>query len=578
MAEDVGGPDGWARRPGQIIRRLALLAGGAGKIDDASLDALDAACPYNVSIYLDQQTTARDLIQKIAASVNAVALVTWTGRLVVVPVAIGTAATPATWNDTAVWVDVGSWQDRTVPLGGAPTLTLAADGSALPAVSTVKQIAIDAPYQKLAIGAARAWTVYQLADIAFEAPLVDRGRYDNAETYREGNIVDLANGSRWLFINVAPKAGVVPGTDGNEYWTNLSPATSAVDIAYEDGTPLEDLKPAEPGATAGAPAGTRVGDRDAATVIASLDINAAGILSQALRQDDLLLLLDARTLVEGQAVGTTFLSFRNTQQKTNSALASQLDLIGAKNADGTGWNLNLSSVMVGPVSLGDRFGGLDAAVGTLSTDLQELGAKYDGTDATVTFLREALASPDGGYANALLRADADGVFGAFAITVDGPQRLSQIKMVADELHFVDPNNGNPIQPFSIVGGAVIATNFQADIITYGALVQRFTDVGQQHLDPAGWYQEIPGGLIMMGGKYRQTINREVQLTVSFPKPFPSQVLSVGVVPHLNTYSSARDLWLQTVGEPLLTSFSVQTQAASSDNMTLDGFDWWAWGK
>lgn len=239
---DRAGPNGWARKPGQIIRRLAQLAGGLDKIDAASLDALDAACPYTLSLYLDQQSTARDLIQKIAASVNAVAFVSWTGKLLVLPVALGT-----------------------------PTTVLAADGSSMPPVKAVKQIDIAAPWKKLGIGAERAWTVHALSDIAFTATLLDRGRYIPAETYREGNIVDLADGSRWLFTGSVAATGVAPDSAGQTQWASLSPPTKAQDIAYDDGQTLEDLKPAEPGSTAGAPAGTLVAGIPAEDISGKLD-------------------------------------------------------------------------------------------------------------------------------------------------------------------------------------------------------------------------------------------------------------------------------------------------------------------
>ncbi len=195
---DEGGPNGWARLPGAIIRRLALLSGGAGRINQQSLDALDVARPYNQSIYVDQQTTARQLIQQIAASVNAVAGVSWTGQLFVVPVGIGAP-------------------------GG---LTLAADGSALPPVASVKQIGIASPFQKLAIGAARAWTVHALSDIAFTATLINLGTYDDGTTYREGNIVQ-SNGSSWLYTNATPSAGNTPPdlpVEQNAWWSVLAKA------------------------------------------------------------------------------------------------------------------------------------------------------------------------------------------------------------------------------------------------------------------------------------------------------------------------------------------------------------------
>jgi len=196
---DAAGTDGWARKPGQLIRRLALLSGGAGKIDDASLNALDAARPYNLSLYLDGQTTARQLIQQIAASVNAVAGVSWTGKLFVRPVGIA-----------------------------APAITLATDGSSLPAAKPARQIDMGAPWKKLAIGAERAWTVHALADIAFTATLVDMGAYSSATAYREGNIVQ-SGGATWVYINPASSTGnapPAPPSSGNSYWNVLAQAGS----------------------------------------------------------------------------------------------------------------------------------------------------------------------------------------------------------------------------------------------------------------------------------------------------------------------------------------------------------------
>ncbi len=204
---DIAGPDGWARKPGQIIRRIALLAGGSGKINDASLNALDTARPYTLSLYLDEQTTARSLIQNIAASVNAVALVSWTGQLFLLPVAIGSGGT-----------------------------VLATDGSSLPMVEKIEQIDMAAPWQKLAIDAERAWTVHALADIAFTAPLVDLGSYASGTSYREGNIVSLADGSRWLYVATTPTSGNMPGT-GSAFWNILS--TAAIS-SFRQPTPPAD--------------------------------------------------------------------------------------------------------------------------------------------------------------------------------------------------------------------------------------------------------------------------------------------------------------------------------------------------
>lgn len=138
---DKAGPDGWARLPGEIIRRIALLANGAGRIDDASLDALDLARPWPLSLSVTEQTTARELIQRIAASVNATAGVSWLGKLYVVPVGIG-----------------------------ASSVELRTDGSALPPVENVEQVEAGPPWWRLAIEAERTWTVHPPVAVQYTTP------------------------------------------------------------------------------------------------------------------------------------------------------------------------------------------------------------------------------------------------------------------------------------------------------------------------------------------------------------------------------------------------------------------------
>ncbi len=539
---DVAGPNGWARLPGAIIRRLALLSGGAGRTNDAALNALDAARPYNLSVNVEQQTTARQLIQQIAASVNAVAGMSWTGQLFVVPVGIS-----------------------------APTLTLAADGTALPPVASVKQIGIAAPFQKLAIGAARAWTVHALSDIAFTATLVDLGTYAEGTTYREGNIVSLADGSRWLYINAAAGAGHAPpvGTDGDAYWSNLSSAT-VIPPTYADGTPIDDLKPAAPNADVTGDNTAKdtfsVGGRPAAELIASTDINTVGLLSAILNGDELNDLLTAMATVEGQPISVQFLNFKGQQLGVNSASAYQIGLIAAKNSDNTAFILEVQRVSVeANKAMALRLDQVDAAIGP--------------NVASVQLLMEALVSNNAAYAKAILRADADGVFGAVSITADGAERLARIVLIADELEFVNPGNGVPFKPFRIDEmGTVYIDRLIAGVITYQSLVAKFTDVGQQNLDPNGWYQVVPGGLIMQGGRYRGRINNEISIPITFPRPFPTAVLAVGANPFISAANYRADLWMQNLGEPTKTGTTFYTQAATGDDQRLDGFDWWAWGR
>jgi hypothetical protein len=204
---DSAGSDGWARKPGQLIRYLAKMAGGAGKIDDASLNALDAARPYNLSLYINDQSTARTVIQAIAASVNAVANVSWLGKLFVVPI-------PAP--------------------GGSPTLTLAADGSALPPVTAVQQLDVAAPFDNLSLTAERTYTVHALADIAFTSTLIDMGAYAAGTTYGEGNLVQ-DQGSSWIYINPTRTAGNAPPTlptTSNTWWKALARAGTDAIVGF----------------------------------------------------------------------------------------------------------------------------------------------------------------------------------------------------------------------------------------------------------------------------------------------------------------------------------------------------------
>ena len=351
---DDGGPDGWARLPGAIIRRLALLSGGAGKVNDASLNALDAARPYNQSIYVDQQTTARQLIQQVAASVNAVAGMSWTGQLFVVPVGIGAAG-----------------------------LTLAADGSALPAVTSVKQVGIASPFQKLAIGAARAWTVHPLSDIAFTAPLLDLGTYVEGTTYREGNIVNLEDGSRWLYVATAASAGQPPAV-GSAYWAPLS---GPVRATYDDGTPIDDLKPAQPGSDV-------TGDNT------SKDTNAVG----GKPANDLLKSIDDLEKVTIPAVNAAV-------GEANAAIAAAVQQAATAVAD-TNARITAATQVTdaaaqaaaeGIAAANDRVAAAEVTLDRAVSDLAAEVARAQGKDEELLQRIDSLAA-EGGYDDTTVRA------------------------------------------------------------------------------------------------------------------------------------------------------------------------------
>lgn len=132
---DNGGADGWVRLPGSIIRRLANLAGGAGKYDDSNLTALNTSRAYNLSLFFGEQITAREAIQRIAASINCVAGVSWLGKLFVAPI-------PS--------------------ISGTADLALDTSGASTVGLNRVDQLPKDPPFWKFAIQALRTWRVHSL--------------------------------------------------------------------------------------------------------------------------------------------------------------------------------------------------------------------------------------------------------------------------------------------------------------------------------------------------------------------------------------------------------------------------------
>lgn len=383
---DAAGTDGWSRKPGEIIRRIAEILGESDRVSDASLAALDSARPWNLSLYLGDQVTARDIIQRIAASVNAVAGVSWLGELFVVPIAIGEAS-----------------------------LALRSDGSALPVVGDVQQIAAGQPYWRIALQAQRTWQVHALSDIAFSATLTDRGRYDAAETYREGDIADMPDGSRWLHVGTAPSVGVAPGSDG-AVWFNLSQAIDPADIRYDGGAgpTLQDLKPAEPGATAGAPAGSLIVDKLAEDVLAEAQALLAQVneareqLSQTLmsflQSMQLAETREARaqaiSYLDGDALHTVQRRETTARIEGDAAIVTDMALIGAKSIDGSAWILDLSTVKVSPTeTFGERLTEIDATLasqaGTIAANHSALTtAIADEESARVTAIDTLTATVD----------------------------------------------------------------------------------------------------------------------------------------------------------------------------------------
>lgn len=216
--------DGTAPRlTGAIVRAAAQVAGiSEDQILTETFDYLDSALPYPVSIMVTDQTKLLDLAQALCLPCNAQAGISLLGKLFVARVA----------------------------MDGSPQLHLNAQGRALPQVVESVEREVSPPYAKTIMGAQRSWRVHTADEIATDYKLDFKGRWNVATTYREGNWVDLEDGSTWLFINATASAGNAPPAlpaTSNTWWQLLNAPYTAEGITYADGSPIEDLKPLEPG-------------------------------------------------------------------------------------------------------------------------------------------------------------------------------------------------------------------------------------------------------------------------------------------------------------------------------------------
>ena len=191
----------------------------------------------------------------------------------------------------------------------------------------------------------------------------------------------------------------------------ISSVILAADVEYADGTPVQDLWPAEPGATAGAPAGTYVADKlaeevvaDAAETIAILEAAVAGLADQRDQLSKMLvsylqnMLLEetrerraqAISYLDGDALHTV--QRRETQERIDgdAAIISDLSLIGARSGDGTAWVLSLDTVRVTPTeTFAERLSEIDASIDTVEG---EVAANYTALQTAIAYETSARAT------------------------------------------------------------------------------------------------------------------------------------------------------------------------------------------
>lgn len=196
------------RLSGAVISALATIAGvSTGDIETSTLTSLDAAVPYPINLVLTEQVTFRDMAAGLALACNWQSGITLVGKFFVL----------------------------SVSLSGSEVITLNAQGTALPQVTSSDEQDVSVPYYLTIFGANRCWRVHTADEIAFTAALVERGTYSATETYREGNIVTTADGARWIYTNPVASSGNAPPTlptTSNAYWSNMTAASPVAVLGF----------------------------------------------------------------------------------------------------------------------------------------------------------------------------------------------------------------------------------------------------------------------------------------------------------------------------------------------------------
>lgn len=208
--------------------------------------------------------------------------------------------------------------------------------------------------------------------------------------------------------------------------------------------------------------------------------------------------------------------------------------------------------------------------GARTTQLTQLSSTVAGNTATVEFLLETV-NGEQALAQLSVTTTENGVRTVTGFKIDGQEH--EFLVAADTIIF----GNSRIFRVDTVAGTVYMDDVVVGRLRFGAMDAEFI-ANQYPFDGTEGSQMLPGGVIQKWGRYRSHIGTEVQLSVVFRNPFPTQCDSFVPIPYLDVFNNRRDLWLQNVGEPTPQGATVATQAATSNDQSLDGFDWIAFGK
>ena len=219
--------------------------------------------------------------------------------------------------------------------------------------------------------------------------------------------------------------------------------------------------------------------------ITDIDQNATAILNNAIAVDGINAIID--TLVGVGGVNTIIAAETASRIAGDTALASQLTLLGAVNLSGTAFVLDTAHAYVdATTSLATRLSGIDTYnANNAAAVVTEQTARISGDSANASSITSLTTTVNGNTASIATNATTvNGLSAQYTVKVDVNGRvsgyglastattsgaLSAFVVIANEFSIVDPGStgSTPIVPFTVTGGVVYMQN----VVITSAVIQ-----------------------------------------------------------------------------------------------------------
>ena len=199
-----------------------------------------------------------------------------------------------------------------------------------------------------------------------------------------------------------------------------------------------------------------------AQVVSDINLNASNLIQQALLNAQYNALVDARTLLNGQTIGTVVVANQAAQVAGDAAIVATLNLIGAKSGDGSSFVIDLETVQDSTgQSLAEKFSTITASNSTITATVNTLAQTYinpDGTAKALITLETSVVGSNGlavvsGFTNS---ANSDG--------------SSNFNILASTFSIVDDSTGTPFTPFAYANGVVSMSKVVVDTLEVNTAV------------------------------------------------------------------------------------------------------------